>query len=87
MNQEQELKDKTDLEMYEHMHGNDESSAMIDEQSIQNSREEEMKLQEEYHREKMEKEQQTLDLLRRWKRNKNCRRNICVKSNKNSKRW
>jgi len=78
MNQEQELKDKTDQEMYEHMHGNDESSAMIDEQSIQNSHEEEMKLQEEYHREKMEKEQklqeeylhqieqeqQTLDLLR-----------------------
>merc|ERR1712224_731458 len=29
MNQEQELKDKTDLEMYEHMHGNDESSAMM----------------------------------------------------------
>merc|ERR1712183_430752 len=78
MNQEQELKDKTDQEMHEHMHGNDESSAMIDEQSIQNSHEEEMKLQEEYHREKMEKEQklqeeylrqieqeqQTLDLLR-----------------------
>merc|ERR1712224_778309 len=78
MNQEQELKDKTDQEMYEHMHGNDESSAMIDEQNIQKSHEEEMKLQEEYHREKMKKEQklqeeylrqieqeqQTLDMLR-----------------------
>merc|ERR1719375_2591303 len=30
MNQEQELKDKIDQEMHEHMHGNDESSAIIE---------------------------------------------------------
>jgi hypothetical protein len=77
MKQEEELKDATDQSMHEHMHGNDEFSAMIDEQSIQNIHEEEMKLQEEYHLEKMgqeqksqeeylrriELEQQTLDLL------------------------
>merc|ERR1712227_707589 len=75
--QEQELKDAIDQGMHEHMHGNDEFSAMIDEQSVQNLHEEEMKLQEECHREKLEQEQksqeeylrrieleqQTLDLL------------------------
>merc|ERR1712157_187768 len=54
MKQEKELKDAIDQNMHEHMHGNDESSVRMDEQNVQNIREEEMKLQEEYHREKME---------------------------------
>merc|ERR1712048_1545487 len=63
----QELQDTIAKNMHEHMHGNDENAVIEAERNIQAIHDEEMKLQEEYRQQKMEREQSEHEAYMRQK--------------------
>merc|ERR1712187_668985 len=63
----QEFQDTIAKNMHEHMHGNDENAVIEAERNIQAIHDEEMKLQEEYRQQKMEREQNEHDEYMRQK--------------------